>query len=196
MSSILMPTAKLPFHLSPKPHQSNTKSVQVNFPLHHSFNTAHFKNSRVFITSSGSYRSRTKAATKDQYAVKQNAESFYDLLGIGTNESFSEIKRAYKQLARKYHPDASPADQVEEYTRRFIQVQEAYETLSDPRARALYDRDMSLPVQCNKRWGDWKIQLKELEWRSMNKNSRGNTMSWAARIRNCRQGRTQDSIKR
>lgn len=145
-----MPTAKLPFHFSPRPHQSNTTSVLVNFPLHHSFNTADFKNSLVFITSSGSYRSRTEAATKDQYAVTQNAASFYDFLGIGTNESFSEIKRAYRQLARKYHPDASPADRVEEYTRRFIQVQEAYETLSDPQARALYDRDMSLPVECDK----------------------------------------------
>lgn len=71
------------------------------------------------------------------------AATFYDLLGIPETGTLPEIKQAYKQLARKYHPDVSPPDRVEEYTRRFIRVQEAYETLSDPRRRALYDRDMS-----------------------------------------------------
>lgn len=69
--------------------------------------------------------------------------SFYELLGIPESGTLIEIKQAYKQLARKYHPDVSPPDRVEEYTQRFIQVQEAYETLSDPRSRALYDRDMA-----------------------------------------------------
>ncbi|KAK4404041.1 Chaperone protein dnaJ 20, chloroplastic [Sesamum angolense] len=56
------------------------------------------------------------------------------------------IKQAYKQLARKYHPDVSPPGRAEEYTQTFIRVQEAYETLSDPRRRALYDRDMAKGV--------------------------------------------------
>ncbi|XP_028548012.1 chaperone protein dnaJ 20, chloroplastic-like, partial [Dendrobium catenatum] len=67
-------------------------------------------------------------------------ESFYELLGIPVSGSHDDIKRAYKQLARKYHPDVSPPDRTEEYTQRFILVQEAYETLSDPECRALYDR--------------------------------------------------------
>ncbi|XAR56288.1 hypothetical protein NMG60_11036714 [Bertholletia excelsa] len=71
------------------------------------------------------------------------AMSFYDLLGISEKGTLVEIKQAYRQLARKYHPDVSPPDHVEEYTRRFIQVQEAYETLSDPGRRALYDREMA-----------------------------------------------------
>lgn len=70
--------------------------------------------------------------------------SFYDLLGIPESVSLVEIKQAYKQMARKYHPDVSPPDRVEEYTQRFIRVQEAYETLSDPGLRALYDRDLSM----------------------------------------------------
>lgn len=69
--------------------------------------------------------------------------SFYDLLGIPESGSVTEIKNAYKQLARKYHPDVSPPGRVEEYTKRFIQVQEAYETLSDPSRRAMYDKDMA-----------------------------------------------------
>ncbi|CAI9776991.1 unnamed protein product [Fraxinus pennsylvanica] len=70
--------------------------------------------------------------------------SFHDLLGISEKTGTQlEIKRAYKQLARKYHPDVSPPDRVQDYTERFIRVQEAYVTLSDPRMRALYDRDMA-----------------------------------------------------
>lgn len=70
-------------------------------------------------------------------------ESLYDLLGISETGTLMEIKQAYKQLVRKYHPDVSPPERVEEHTKRFIQVQEAYEILSDRRSRALYDRDLS-----------------------------------------------------
>ncbi|KAL2506412.1 Chaperone protein dnaJ 20 [Abeliophyllum distichum] len=84
--------------------------------------------------------------------------SFYDLLGIPETGTQLEIKQAYKQLARKYHPDVSPPDRVQEYTERFIRVQEAYETLSDPRRRALYDRDMAkglhLAFSC-----PWPLQI-------------------------------------
>lgn len=72
--------------------------------------------------------------------------SFYELLGIPETGTLPEIKQAYKQLARKYHPDVSPPDRVEEYTERFIRVHEAYETLSDPSSRALYDRDLALGI--------------------------------------------------
>ena len=74
---------------------------------------------------------------------ERSGSSFYELLGISEEGSFDEIKKAYKQLARKYHPDVSPPDRTEEYTRRFIEVQEAYEILSDPRLRAIYDRDLA-----------------------------------------------------
>ncbi|XP_059318330.1 chaperone protein dnaJ 20, chloroplastic-like [Lycium ferocissimum] len=128
-----------------------------------------------------------------------NNTTFYDLLGIPETGSLLEIKQAYKQLARKYHPDVSPPDRVEEYTRRFIRVQEAYETLSDPRMRAMYDRDMAKGIHfafsARKRYqndesmeekGEWKnrwqSQLSELKRRSMHKDS-GNGMSWGARMR-------------
>ena len=86
---------------------------------------------------------RAKASFNEGFVSSEVAEgSFYDLLGISKSGSLEEIKRAYKQLARKYHPDVSPPGCVEENTKRFIRVQEAYETLADPRRRALYDRDM------------------------------------------------------
>ncbi|XP_022733875.1 chaperone protein dnaJ 20, chloroplastic-like [Durio zibethinus] len=125
--------------------------------------------------------------------------SFYELLGIPESGTLLEIKQAYKQLARKYHPDVSPPDRVEEYTERFIRVQEAYETLSDPRSRALYDKDLALGIhfafsarrRCQydeelEQRSEWRnrlqSQLSELKRRSMTRDARGN-MSWGARMR-------------
>ncbi|CAM8998032.1 unnamed protein product [Rhodiola kirilowii] len=126
--------------------------------------------------------------------------SFYELLGIPESGSLVEIKQAYKQLARKYHPDVSPPDQVKEYTQRFIMVQEAYETLSDPRRRAMYDRDMArgihLAFSARRRYSSdeqdfdgqsgwknqWQSQVSELKRRSARKEGSGD-MSWGARMR-------------
>ncbi|GFY93057.1 hypothetical protein Acr_08g0014530 [Actinidia rufa] len=95
----------------------------------------------------GSDHYKPRAAVNDRSvaAPPQEVEalSFYDLLGISETGTLLEIKHAYKQLARKYHPDVSPPGRVDEYTQRFIRVQEAYETLSDPGRRAMYDRDMA-----------------------------------------------------
>lgn len=127
------------------------------------------------------------------------SKSFYELLGIQETVSLFEIKQAYKQLARKYHPDVSPPGLVEEYTQRFIQVQEAYETLSDPMSRDMYDKDMfkglHFAFSARKRCqndesmedkGEWKnrwhSQLSELKRRNARKDS-GNNMSWGARMR-------------
>ncbi|KAJ1406607.1 DnaJ domain containing protein [Sesbania bispinosa] len=87
---------------------------------------------------------RVRASVSDDVFVASRSQlSFYELLGVPESGSSVEVKHAYKQLARKYHPDVSPPGRVEEYTKRFIMVQEAYETLSDPARRAMYDRDMA-----------------------------------------------------
>ncbi|KAK7348723.1 hypothetical protein VNO80_23363 [Phaseolus coccineus] len=136
--------------------------------------------------------------------------SFYELLGIPESGSLMEIKNAYKQLARKYHPDVSPPGRVEEYTKRFIQVQEAYETLSDPSRRAMYDHDMAKGinfafnarrrrnyhdqvVEQKTEWKSrWQSQLSELKRRSSSKDGGGN-MSWAARMRQQRDELSNES---
>ncbi|KAE9610456.1 hypothetical protein Lal_00006236 [Lupinus albus] len=89
---------------------------------------------------------RTEASINGGHVLSEEASqlSFYELLGIPLSGSLMEIKQAYKKLARKYHPDVSPPGRVEEYTKRFILVQEAYKTLSDPRLKAMYDRDIHL----------------------------------------------------
>jgi molecular chaperone DnaJ len=61
----------------------------------------------------------------------------YVILGIEHGASESEIKRAYRRLARRYHPDINPGDRTAEV--RFRQILEAYETLIDPERRSRYD---------------------------------------------------------
>ena len=62
---------------------------------------------------------------------------YYEILGIDRNATDEEIKRAFRKLAFKYHPDHNHGDRTGE---RFKEVNEAYEVLSDPDKRAAYDR--------------------------------------------------------
>src|SRR6184192_1317287 len=62
---------------------------------------------------------------------------YYELLGVSRNASESEIKKAFRSLARELHPDVSDAPDAQE---RFREVVEAYEVLSKPETRELYDR--------------------------------------------------------
>ena len=65
------------------------------------------------------------------------AEDLYRSLGVSKDASAEEIKRAYRKLARQYHPDRNPDDPKAED--RFKDVQQAYDTLSDPEKRKQYD---------------------------------------------------------
>ncbi|XP_062109165.1 chaperone protein dnaJ 20, chloroplastic-like [Humulus lupulus] len=183
----------IPNNLTPRPTNLNPTTTTMIFSVR--------VPKPVYSTRNRSGSVKAEAAVNGAVVAEAAVESsFYELLGIPETGSLVEIKQAYKQLARKYHPDVSPPGRVEEYTRRFIRVQEAYETLSDPCRRALYDRDMAkglhLAFSARRRYQNnqgmeeksewknrWQSQLSELKRRSMSKDGRGNNMSWGARMR-------------
>ena len=68
----------------------------------------------------------------------QNKRDYYEVLGVEKNASDAEIKKAYRKLAMKYHPDQNPGDKSAE--EKFKEVNEAYEVLSDADKKARYDQ--------------------------------------------------------
>lgn len=67
-----------------------------------------------------------------------NKRDYYEVLGVNKNASDDEIKKAFRQMAKKYHPDIHPDDK--ECEAKFKEVNEAYAVLSDPEKRANYDQ--------------------------------------------------------
>src|ERR1700733_4590129 len=63
---------------------------------------------------------------------------YYKILGVGKNASDDEIKKAYRKLARQYHPDRNSGDKKAE--ERFKEISQAHDVLSDPDKRKSYDR--------------------------------------------------------
>lgn len=65
--------------------------------------------------------------------------NYYEILEVPKNCSDTEVKKAYRRLAMKWHPDKNP-DNAEEAALKFQQIGEAYDVLSDMEKRAIYDR--------------------------------------------------------
>ena len=70
--------------------------------------------------------------------MADNKRDYYEVLGVAKGASEDEIKKAYRQMAKKYHPDLNPGDKEAEA--RFKEVNEAYEVLSDSQKKARYDQ--------------------------------------------------------
>ena len=70
--------------------------------------------------------------------MAQEKRDYYDVLGVQKNASEDDIKKAYRKLAKQYHPDVNPGDKDAE--QKFKEINEAYEVLSDPDKRSKYDQ--------------------------------------------------------
>ena len=90
-----------------------------------------------FHTAFGNWIEALFPSPKRPQAVRRN---YYQILDVQKNASPEEIKKAYRVLAMKYHPDRNPAD--EESVKRFKEATQAYAILSDPVKRQVYDGQM------------------------------------------------------
>ena len=70
--------------------------------------------------------------------MAQEKRDYYEVLGVSKSATDAEIKKAYRKLAMKYHPDYNPGDKNAE--EKFKEVNEANEVLSDPKKRQMYDQ--------------------------------------------------------
>lgn len=81
---------------------------------------------------------KSKTSSADQSATASDPKDYYALLGVDKSADDEALKKAYRKMAMKYHPDRNPGDAQAEET--FKNVKTAYETLSTPDLRASYDR--------------------------------------------------------
>ena len=82
---------------------------------------------------------------------KASQQDYYQTLGVDRKASADDIRKAYRRLARKYHPDLNPGDKAAE--EKFKEAAEAYEILSDTDKKAQYDRYGHAGVSSNGRGG-------------------------------------------
>ena len=78
---------------------------------------------------------------------------YYEVLGVAKTASDDEIKKAYRKLAMKYHPDRNQGDKAKQAEEQFKEVKEAYEMLSDSQKRAAYDQYGHAGVDPNRGMG-------------------------------------------
>ena len=82
-------------------------------------------------------------------------DDFYKALGVSEDASESDIKKAYRKLSRKYHPDLNPGDAAAE--KKFKEISEAYDVLSDKKQREEYDQIRRYGCRRHGRLRRWQL---------------------------------------
>ena len=81
-------------------------------------------------------------------------KDYYEVLGIQKSADENEIKRAYRKLAKKYHPDTNQGD--EQAAEKFKEINEAYDILGDEKKRKLYDQyGFPRRLRSGRFWSEW-----------------------------------------
>lgn len=94
------------------------------------------RKSNVWLFLSPQEGSRTEQDTPC-LSIKPTGKDFYKVLGVSPDSNEDEIKKAYRKLALKFHPDKNSDADAED---RFKEIAEAYEILTDPQKRTIYDQ--------------------------------------------------------
>ena len=91
----------------------------------------------------------------DIYKLIMNTKDYYKELGVSRNALKSEIKSAYRLLAKKYHPDTGGSNE------KFLAIQLAWETLSDPQKKIMYDKNLLFQENAeSQRYEEWSLEIK------------------------------------
>ncbi|XP_076946563.1 chaperone protein dnaJ 20, chloroplastic-like [Bidens hawaiensis] len=90
-----------------------------------------------------------------------NKKNLYQVLSVESqNVSFHDLKKAYRAKALKLHPDVCPTSKKGECTEQFVELREAYEVLSDPQTRRMYDLSLVGDHAC----GEQKVSFSRMVW--------------------------------
>ncbi|KAB2617402.1 chaperone protein dnaJ 20 [Pyrus ussuriensis x Pyrus communis] len=118
--------------------------MEISFQLQS--NNPMLQKARPKKNSPSSYMIQTISCRGDGLESHAKKANFYEVLSLGSenNIDLHDIKKAYRSMARQFHPDVCAPSAKEESTRKFIELQKAYETLSDPVLRQMYDYQLSL----------------------------------------------------
>lgn len=142
-AALLLVTAQLLIASPRRPHDGSTRDSAVHIHQHDGCDAIPSSPSSSSSFFFSAFRDASSTSSSSGFVLfaeaKAREKSLYEILGVRRDVSEAELKRAYKKLALKWHPDKN-IDNKEEAERNFKEIAEAYTILSDPAKRRQYDQ--------------------------------------------------------